>query len=250
MDLRLFDAQAGFGGAIAGKPVAADCSEYVREMAFLNIERALVRTVPDDLTNDFEAANARLYADCAENPALSPCPILAPNGACDLASEAEQVAHAISQGAGAAFLRPQGDCWGLASWSCGALFDALEERCLPAFCEEGKFTLEQIADLAGRYPQLPIILAELQYRCLRDLVPLLRTFPNIYLSIGRNFTIHRGIELLVARVGAERLVFGTGFPRVEPMSAITQLTYADIPPEAKGMIGAGNMERLMEGIVR
>ena len=46
-------------------------------------------------------------------------------------------------------------------------------------------------------------------------------------------------------VGADRLLFGTGFPDAEGMMAITQLMYADLADEQKRLIGAGNLERLI-----
>jgi len=43
-------------------------------------------------------------------------------------------------------------------------------------------------------------------------------------------------------------LFGSGYPAAEPMAAITQLAYAEIPDDARRKIGVGNLDRLMEGI--
>ena len=82
------------------------------------------------------------------------------------------------------------------------------------------------------------------------MLPLLATFHNVYLSIGSNYTVHKGIEQFVEKVGAGRLLFGTGYPDVEPMMAVALLMYADIPEDARQHIGAGNFERLIGGIQR
>ena len=85
---------------------------------------------------------------------------------------------------------------------------------------------------------------------LRMLLPLMKTFANVYLAIGSDYTAHRGIEQFVATVGAKRLLFGTGFPEAESMSAVTQLMYAEISAEQKRLIGAGNLKRLISEIKR
>ncbi len=179
-----------------------------------------------------------------------PCPTVVPSGAYDLPAEGEQVADLVARGAGAASVRPKKDDWPPAEWACGRLFCALEDRRVPAFCLEREVTPEELADLAGWHPRLPFILAGVGYRSQRILVPLLESFPNVFLSVGSNYTVHRGIEQFVEKVGAGRLVFGTGFPDVEPMMAVTMLTYADVSDEEKALIGSGNMERLLQGIER
>jgi len=82
------------------------------------------------------------------------------------------------------------------------------------------------------------------------LVPLMKTFQKVHLAIGSDYTAHRGIEMFVAAVGAKRLLFGTGFPEAESMSAVTQLMYAEIRHVQKRLIGAGNLKRLIAEIKR
>ena len=120
---------------------------------------------------------------------------------------------------------------------------------MPAFCLADRIGIEEVAQVAGRHPALPIILAGIQYRTHRVLLPLLNNFSNVYVSIGSNYTVHKGVETLVDAVGPERLLFGTGFPQVEPMTGVTVLMYAALSDDARQLIGAGNMERLMERIV-
>lgn len=250
MAIALFDAQAGFGGGVRGQTGDFGADALLAEMDRLDIARALVRIAPDDLVNDVPAANAELYAACADQPRLVPCPILVPNGGYDMPSEEEQVAEAVEHGAGAAFLRPQADYWIPEEWVCGRLLRALEERRLPAYCLAGRFTFEQTAALAGRHPELPVLLVGLPYRAHRTLVPLLETFPNVRISIGSNYTVHDGVELLVAKAGADRLLFGTGLPDTEAAGAVAALMYAELDEAALRRIGSENMTRLLEEIRR
>ena len=113
-----------------------------------------------------------------------------------------------------------------------------------------KITYPQVAEVAASYPNVPLILIEVNYRDLRTQIPLLQTFPNIHLSIGNRFTAHLGIEHLVKVIGVEQLLFGTGFPTAEPMAAAMPLIYADISESDKNQIATKNFENLAGGIRR
>lgn len=245
----LFDACCGFGGKVPGMRAAVSAEELAGEMARLSIERALVRTAPEELDSDTAATNAALMKACDDLAGLVPCPVVIPDAAGETMGE-QQPAWLIGHGAGAVCIRPERDYWALSEWACGGLLAALEDRNVPVFCKEQEVPLEQVADLARRHPRLPIILAGVGYRCLRVVVPMLENFANVHLALGWAFSLNRGIEELTRRLGADRLLFGTGFPETEPAAAVTQLMYADISHDERALIGSGNLERLVGGIGR
>lgn len=248
--MRLCDVQAGFGGSAKGKKDFFPADDLLSEMARFQIEKALVRIAPDEIDADIAFSNSYLLEACDKADALIPCPVVVPSGSDDFPPEEKQVEELISRGAGAAFIRPEHDGWSLAEWASGKLFRALEARRVPLLCLERYVPIEKAADIARRHPDLPIIIAEMGYRSLRILLPLLETFPNTRLSIGSNFTIHRAIERLVDKVGAGCLLFGSGLPEIDPMPAITMLMYAEISDEEKALIGSENLQRLTKGIKR
>jgi uncharacterized protein len=248
--IELFDVQAGFGGAKPGGTACISAGELLEEMQRLDIGRALVHTAPEDMDIDAVRSNEQLTAACCQHGEFVSCPVVVPATGGDFPSETEQVDRAIETGAGAAIVRPERDRWLLADWCSGALFRALAARRLPVLCLERIVGMESLAELASRHAELPLILAEVGYLSQRAVVALLKSFRNVYLSMDSAFTVHCGVEQIVAAVGAERLLFGTGFPGVEPMTAVTQLMYADISDEQKAMIGAGNLERLVGEVRR
>jgi len=250
MTIRLFDVQAGFGGARPGtQPAAAD--ELLAAMDRIEIDRALVRIAPTDLDNDVGRSNRMLLAAAEKSDGrLAACPVVLPAAVGDVPPEAEQIDELIAAGAVAATIRPLKDSWSLAEWASRPLLTSLAERRLPILCMAKQVTLEQVADLAGQHPPLPIIVAGVTYRELRTLIPMLRRFDKVHLSTGSNFSMHRGIESVVEAVGAERLLFGTGFPDVEPMMAVTQLMYAAISDADRQQISARNIERLIAEVQR
>lgn len=249
MSVALFDAQCGFGGATPGVPELVSAGELLAEMQRLDVARALVRITPETLDWDVPAANAALLAVGAEAPQLVPCPVVVPASGGDFPPEEEQVAELVARGARAVWIRPDYDHWLLAPWQSAPLFAALEARRLPVLCLQRLVPTPALADLAAAYPRLPLLFAELGYRDQRSYLPLLERFPNVRLVLGPPYAVHRGIEQLVSRVGAERLLFGSGFPAAEPMAAIAQLLYAEISEADQGLIGAGNLEALVEGVV-
>ena len=250
MSIELFDVQCGFGGITPGDPVVVGADDLAEEMARLHISAALPRTAPEDHAADVLTSNAALYAAHEKHPALIPCPAVVPSRNGGMPPVQDQISTHIKQGSGAVCVRPSEDYWSLAPWACGRLFLALQERRMPVVCLQKFVSLEQVGQLAERFPSLPIIVAGAGYREQRILLPLLEAFPRVYLCLGSNYTVHRGIEELVSAVSARRLLFGTGFPQAEAMSAVTQLMYADISDDDKHLIGAANMERLISEIER
>ena len=147
-------------------------------------------------------------------------------------------------------IRPRQDYWSLAPWCCDRLFTALQTRRLPVLCQTSELSYEDVAALAERYPTLPLIIIGADYRSQRILLPLLEACSNVYLSIGSNYIVQRGIEQCVETVGARRLLFGTGYPDVDMAGHISQLMYADISDDEKRLIGSGNLDRLIQGVQR
>ncbi|MBD3384303.1 amidohydrolase family protein [candidate division KSB1 bacterium] len=244
----LFDVQNGFAGTTKGEITVTRRENCLRQMDKCQIEKSLVRIVPDKLELDIVYSNLKLYENCAHTDRLVPCPIMVPNTANDIGTEEHQVEQALENGAGAACLRFATDHWLPEEWVDKKLLDLLNHYQLPAFIQSTNLPLEKFAELAARFPDLAFIYANAGYRDQRLFIPLLKNFKNIYLSLGTRYTVHGGIEQLVTLVGPQQLLFGSGLPSSEPMSAIMQLVYSEIDEESKRLIGAGNLNNLIKRI--
>lgn len=244
--MKLFDIQASILGYESGTTDSAPPEELLASAQRIGITRTLVRRAPEiGGTTDAARANDLIVAACEAHPELVPCPVVAPNSGYDLASEAEQVTSAIERGAAAVCIRCAHDHWFIADWISDPLFSALSDRRMPLYIDSNIVSQRELADLAGRFPKLPMIYAQISYREQRTLLPLLENFLNVFISIGNPYNVHMGIEQVVEKVGATRLLFGTGFPSAEQAAAVTYLMYADVSQEEKQLIGSGNMERLI-----
>lgn len=248
MSLFLYDVQAGFGGFKPGQRSIFSATSLNDALCSAGIKGALVRIEPEERDFDFMHSNELLYQACSEHPHWRPCPVGVPDLAGEAGGADQQVADAIKNNAGAITLRPVPDYWLAEPWACKDLMQAMAERQLPAFCLEKHLPLPTMAKLAQAFPDNSFILAGVGYRSLRTLLPMIKTFTNIYLSIGNNFSFHGGIELFHKLGMTKQLLFGTGLPTSEAGAAIGQLTYANVSKEVKQAIAADNLQRLLREI--
>ena len=248
--IELFDAQAGFGGARRGQPWVPAAEELLGIMDRLSVARALVRTEFEEMDSNPMSSNQVLYEACARDESLVPCPAVLPVGHGDVPPEQEQIEEMLAYGSAAAVLRPELDGWSTAEWCAGTLLRLLEERRIPVLCRQSAVGFDTVANIAGRHPRLPIVVFQISYRFQRTLVPLMAAFPNVYVAVGSPYSVHMGLESMAARVGAERLLFGSGFPFSEPMASVTMLTYSELGDADKKLVGSGNLDRLIGGIRR
>jgi len=79
----------------------------------------------------------------------------------------------------------------------------------------------------------------------RRAVEIAREVPNVYLDIALSMCPARQIEYFVKEVGAERVLFGTDNPFIDPRPQIGRVGLAEIPLADKVKIFGTNAKRLM-----
>ncbi|HIC89347.1 MAG TPA: amidohydrolase [Anaerolineae bacterium] len=104
----------------------------------------------------------------------------------------------------------------------------------------------QIAALASRYPEVPIVMDHMGYRYyLRDAILAAQACPNIYLGT----TLVSPAEPVVIwnavrEVGPERIVFGSNGPGTHPDMAVEGILRLHLGNEAEALILGENLARL------
>ena len=58
---------------------------------------------------------------------------------------------------------------------------------------------------------------------------------------------YKNIEYVCEQYGAEKLIFGTGFPILDPGAFLSDILHADIDRSSREKIASRNLERLLEG---
>lgn len=133
----------------------------------------------------------------------------------------------------------------------GGFLDEVVDRQIPLILPMegtvvGGNTWSSVYKLMEDYPELTCIICDtgiwLTDRYTR---PLLENYPNLYLETSFLSLGATVLEGIVAKYGANRLVFGTGFPLRYPQAPMLQLVHAEILDVDKKKIASGNLENLI-----
>ncbi|MGQ9731657.1 MAG: amidohydrolase family protein [Candidatus Zipacnadales bacterium] len=241
--LVFFDCNTRIGRSSVRRPEHFhEVRELLAEMDYGGIEYALVYHAWS-VEWDPAEGNQALLQEIRGEKRLRPCFTALPPATQELL-EPRHFAKRVRELHGAVRLFPIQHQFLLTEVSCGRLLDALSFECVPLLLDIGQTNWRELAEILQRHPALNLILLNAYYRIDRYLYPLLERFPNLYLEIG-SYGVHRGIETVCQRFGAERLVFGTDLPIHEVGGPIALVTYAPITAEAKQAIAAGNLQRLL-----
>ena len=104
-----------------------------------------------------------------------------------------------------------------------------------------------IADVAPRYPQA-IFVAGHSGNCpplRRQAIDVARAHPNVYLETCSTFRTPGVIEQLVQEAGADRVLFGSDIPLMDPRAQLGKIITADISDEAKRLVLGQNARRIL-----
>lgn len=245
---RLFDANAMVGKFPTGALAYAAVDGLRAAMAGLGIERALVY---HSLAWRYDPpfGNRLLIEELAGDGRLFPCWVLLPTGAGEIGSPTEFLAAMARDGVRAARAFPRDHGYDLASPDCAPLLALLAARRVPLFLDLEQAGWAMIEAVAAAQPDLPVVACRVGYRSLRAIAGVLERRANVHLDLAY-FGTHQGVEWVARRFGARRLIFGTGMPLSDPGGAVTRLLYSELPDAEVAAVGAGNLERLLEGGAR
>lgn len=105
---------------------------------------------------------------------------------------------------------------------------------------------EKIAEMAKKYPKLPIILEHMGYRHAVDLATaVVQHYPNLYLGT----TIPAAAEPILVKkaihdVGAEKVVFGSNAPFAIPYLGVEGIRRLKLGERDEPLVFSGNFERI------
>ena len=106
--------------------------------------------------------------------------------------------------------------------------------------------MEKIYDIMKDFPDLTAIISDGDcWPNGRKLYPLLSSYRNLYLDLSYVMDAG-GVEDMVGRFGAQKLLFGTGFPARYTGSMLGVVRSADISEEDRELIFGKNLERILE----
>jgi len=242
-ELRFFDCNARLGRCSTPRPEQfLDAGGLLAEMDRAGIERALVHHAWS-VEWDPAEGNAALAREIAAEDRLYPCLAGLPSATRELPPPRE-FARQVRDLHGAVRLFPTQHTYLLTETSVGHLLDALSFEGVPALMDIAQTNWREVGELLARHPALNLIVLNAYYRIDRQLYPLWERFGNLHLDCG-SYGVHRGVEAVCARFGAERLLFGTDLPVHEVGGPMALVTGAAISDDEKQLIAGGNLRRML-----
>ncbi|CAA9557918.1 MAG: hypothetical protein AVDCRST_MAG73-3374 [uncultured Thermomicrobiales bacterium] len=250
----LFDASCLLGRTAVHQPGApTNADELVDALRFFGIGEALVFHA-DAAEYSPSVGNDRLIADIAGRPMLHPCWVLGPHQTGELSPPNELVPAMIRAGVRACRLCPYDHRFRFRLWNIGQLLERLAAHRTPVWVDFGMrgwtdefVDWEGLVEVCAAFPHLPVILVRTGIGGNRRLFPAMERCPNLLIETSY-YTVHRGIEMVAATFGAERVLFGSGFPTRAPGPAVTALAYARLSEADRTRIAGGNLRSLLHGV--
>jgi len=191
--------------------------------------------------------NALLLDEIADHRDLiHPCWVVMPHHTGEMASPDDLVREMRDRDVRAAALYP-GEThhkFSTEQFCCGDLFAALADSRVILFIDEAQTSWPDIDRVLGNHPELRLVVCNVSYRINRDLYPLLEKHRSLHIEIS-GYQTHRGIEDVVKRFGAERLLFGTRLPYFTPGVALAMVESAGIEENDREKIAGSNLRRLL-----
>ena len=237
------------GGSGSGSGGRAATDWLAAAMRHYGISRALVyHSMARE--NNAELGNRMLAEDISGMNNLLPVWIVMPHHTEEFINPRELPGKMKAAGVKAVRMFPseQEQNYGLNERNCGELFSMFENHEIPLLIGKDQMSWDELCAICERHKNLKIILCNLTYSMNRNLYPILSLHSNIFLETY-GYKVQNGIEEICRLFGAERLIFGSGMPRLSGAAAVSMITYARISDEEKKLIAYGNLDALISGVI-
>ncbi|NLG53902.1 MAG: amidohydrolase family protein [Clostridiales bacterium] len=187
--------------------------------------------------------NERLIEELKKSERLFGCYTILPGMCGDFPAPDETIADMRAKGMVAAKIFPAYHNFSVDEISMGEYFGALERERLPLLIDKPEISFEALEKILANHPSLPVLLQGVYWNEERFVIALLKEYENLHIDFScmqTNFAVER----LVEKIGAERLVLGSGMPRMNVGAARSFIDYAEISGDDKRKILGENLARL------
>lgn len=242
-----FDAHVLSGAHPAHRTQSSTAGAIDAHLDRYELSGALVGTMTSWL-HDPMAGNAEASAVAARlgHRGVLACWCAVPPTPGELASLSEFVGRAVEGGAAAVRLYPRSHGFSAVDPVMDELYAQLVDRRMPLWLDRPEADWTDIAYLLTRFPALDVVVSQVGYRELRVLATLLPRHRGLHVDLV-NFASHEGVEWLVERFGAGRLLFATGLGLRDPGESVLRLAWSGLDDDAVAEVGSGTARRLLAG---
>lgn len=241
------DSQIGSGPAIGIRP---GVPELLADMDRFGVDRALVRHGNCGLLGA-EAANRELTAMLGEAATDRLCGVwcILPDQCPELPQGDEFFAAMKRGNIRALTLMPDDHLFVPCRLSIGRIMDAARERKIPVLFRARGNDWRNAYDFVREFPRNRIVIYESWGKWGRDrqLRPLLENYENLFFSIG-GYMVPEGLRDLAELYGADRLLYGSGYPLYNQGSGMLQLKQSGLAADEVALIAGKNLEKLLDEV--
>ncbi|NLJ36844.1 MAG: amidohydrolase family protein [candidate division WS1 bacterium] len=234
-----------------GEPETAE--QILAAMDHYGIDEALVID-PLASAASPRAGNQRILERTGVHPRLYPAWAGLMPHSDELAPPAELVQQMRELGVAALYLFYGQYDMPLSSWALDELLGTLEQESIPLFLcptnvrsrnTSNATDWDGVVRVCSDFPQLPVVVTEYRiYNSQRKMLEALAACPNLKVDLSAIW-LHKRIEFICRRFGADRLVWGSQLPERNPGGALMQLNYSDISEDELALIAGGNMRQML-----
>ena len=246
-DLMFFDVNCRIGNACNAP--GPGIGELLTDMDRFGVDRALVR---HSGISDGALSSNRYLADMLGHDASGRffgvwC--ILPD-ACDELPEPDEFFRQMKKaGIRALTLDPFDHRYVPCRLTLGKIMAAAAERKIPILLDSfaGKFA--DLYRFVEEFSDNILIYAENvgKWGSDRNLRPLLEHNQNFYIDTA-GYWVPEGIRDLAEKYGANRILYGSGFPRYNQGCGMLQLKYCGLPEEDVAAIAGNNLKNLLDGV--
>ena len=248
----VFDANMALGRRNDRRVLFDSVEDALREMDRAGVARALVYSTV--AASDPVGGNRRLEAMLEGEPRLVPQLIGSPAW-----DDLQRFADGMKAGRASSMrMLPALHGYPLRPWAVGEWFEWAAAARVPVWLPVNyasprrgqvlgyldEFDPSALYDTLSDFPDLNVVLAEVQYPQAPWALALLRALPNLHMEISR-FVSTDGVAKLLGIAGESRVLFGSRFPDSPLAAQLYHLHRYGLPESTLRALCAGNLDRLL-----
>jgi predicted TIM-barrel fold metal-dependent hydrolase len=248
-----FDCNVSFGvPPIPPLSQATTAEALLAEMDHCGIDEALVTCVAQRFESPL-VGNELLIERVRDHPRLHPAWAILPPQTGEMPGPDQLVEQMRTNGVRALWAWPSQHKYLLDETTFGPLFEELVVRRIPLFFQltdggDTRAGWSKASALLREFPDLTLVAAD-QSVWGEDhyFRPLIERYPNFHVETS-HYELANGLRDFCRCYGADRLLFGTAYPKRYMGGAVLQLLHADVPQSAVQAIAGGNLLRLLQEV--
>jgi len=247
--MKIFDCNCSIGFSSLPEDQKTVCpDELLASMDRCGIDEALVWSV---LSRNYDACigNDELIKMLNGQERLFPYWVITPYQPGDFPTPDELLLSMKQNGVKAVRVWPSATWsnFSLKPWVMDKFYKVFGQHRIPLFIDRNETNWNEIYEIAHSYLEMPVVITGISYRDGRYAYSIMELCKNVYIETSM-YKAYRAFEHLAETCGADRLLFGTGYPKYSMGSALALVSYSDMSEDDKSKILAGNITRLLSEV--